>query len=113
MEVNIHNYANPTGRCDECQEGRDPGCCDEDDIRPPNIGCPSTSVCDPFIAFCAVPLGDPACEPMTFTTFFRTDSNSIDFDSEGSLLGLDLPVVLERNEAWAVSLELSLVLSRH
>ena len=83
MEVNVHNYVNPVGRCDGCQAGNNPGCCDEDFVRPASQGCPSTgpaaAVCDPFIAYCSVPLGDPTCDPNTegsTSAFFRSDTNS-------------------------------------
>ena len=66
--------------------GNDPGCCDEDFVRPASDGCPGTgpmaAVCDSFIAFCSVPLGDPTCDPITCTegslsAFFRSDTNSL------------------------------------
>ena len=113
VEVNVHNYQNPSGRCAECQwpwPGRSPGCCDEDFIRPASQGCPGTgpmaAVCDPFITYCSVPLGDPTCNPNTegsMSAFFRPDTNSIDFDAEGSLLGTELPLTIEGDEPWRVS----------
>ena len=112
VEVNVHNYVNPTGRCDGCQAGNDPGCCDENDVRPASDGCPTTApmaaVCDPFIAYCSVPLGDPTCDPRArtdgnFSRLFRSDSNGIDFDAEGSLLGTELPLIIEGDEPWRVS----------
>ena len=70
VEVNVHNYQNPSGRCDGCQAGNDPGpgCCDEDFVRPLNQACPSSGpdvICDTFIAYCSVPHGDPTCDPIT------------------------------------------------
>ena len=110
MEVNVHNYVNPVGRCDGCQAGNNPGCCDEDFVRPASQGCPSTgpaaAVCDPFIAYCSVPLGDPTCDPNTegsTSAFFRSDTNSIDFDAEGSLIGRELPLIIAGDEPWNVS----------
>ena len=110
MEVNVHNYINPSGRCDGCQAGNDPGCCDEDFVRPANQGCPSTgsgaAVCDPFIAYCSVPLGDPPCDPNTegmFSVLSVEDTNIIDFDARGDFLGTDLPLTVEGEESWSVS----------
>ena len=103
VEVNVHNYQNPTGRCDECQPGPVPGCCDETVVRPAIEACPSSSACDTFMSYCDVPLGDPACEPEMNTDYYRSDRNSINFDTEGPLLGSDFPVMVERNEPWTVS----------
>ena len=49
VEVTLHSYSNPSGRCDQCQDGSEPGCCDEPFIRPAGQACPSNSTCDPFI----------------------------------------------------------------
>ena len=112
MEVNVHNYQNPSGRCDGCQEGNIPGCCDEDFVRSVNDGCliagPMAAVCDPFVAYCSVPLGAPTCDPGAstdgdFSLLFRNNTNSIDFDAEGSLLGTELPLIIEGDEPWNVS----------
>ena len=106
MEVNVHSYQNPSGRCAECQDGAEPGCCDETVVRPANETCPSTSACDTLIAYCDVPLGDPPCMPEMgdYSPNFRPNSSTtIDFDAEGTLLGLDQPLTVEQDEPWIVS----------
>ena len=107
VEVNVHNYQNPSGRCEDCQEGNDPGpgCCDEEGVRPLTESCPV--VCDTLIAYCSLPLGNVniTCDPGAdgnSSRFFTYDSNSIDFDAEGTLLGTDLPLIIEGDEPWNV-----------
>ena len=92
MEVNVHNYVNPVGRCDGCQASNDPGpgCCDEDGVRPANQGCPSSSVCDSFIAYCSVPLGDPICDP-------NSNEGSFTHISDVTLIALTLML---RETCW-------------
>ena len=110
VEMNVHNYQNPSGRCDGCQTGNDPGCCDEDFIRPANQGCPSTgsgaAVCDPFTTHCSVPLGNPPCDPNTegiFSVIHIKDTNFVDFDARGDFFGIQLPLIVEGEEPWNVS----------
>ena len=102
MEVTVHSYRNPTGRCDGCQDGPDPGCCDETDVRPANEACPVDSLigCDTLLGACIRPIGSD-CD-FTFANFIGFNTNSYDFDSE---LGTDNPSwTVERDEPWNVSL---------
>ena len=104
MEVSIHSYRNPTGRCDGCQPGPDPGCCDETSVRPEGDECPENSTCDPILGYCARPIGG-ICSTEDFLaslTFFH-NTNNVNFDLAGSLFGLDNPLVVERTEPWSVS----------
>ena len=104
MEVSINSYRNPTGRCDECQPGPDPGCCDETSIRPEGDECPENSTCDPFLAYCTSPIGNICpTENFLFSPRFFSNTNNVNFDLAGSLFGMDNPLVVERNEPWSVS----------
>lgn len=108
VEVTVHSYLNPTGRCDECRiaNNSNPGCCDEDIVRPLNETCPADSICDPVIAYCSRPLGSTNCS-LVVPDLFVINSNSVNFDSASLpvLFGLTNPPVLlfEENEPWAVS----------
>ena len=104
MEVSVHSYRNPTGRCDECQPGPDPGCCDETSVRPANEECPENSTCDPFLAYCTRPIGGIcSTDDILLSNMFFLNTNNVNFDLAGSLFGLDNPLVVERNEPWSVS----------
>ena len=98
-----------SGRCDGCQTGNDPGCCDEDFVRPANQGCstgPVAAVCDPFTTHCSVPLGNPPCDPNTegiFSVIHIKDTNFVDFDARGDFFGIQLPLIVEGEEPWNVS----------
>ena len=53
VEVRVHSYRNPSGRCDRCRVDGNPvpGCCDEPGvIRPTTSRCPQT--CDTGFAYC-------------------------------------------------------------
>lgn len=102
MEVTVHSYHNPTGRCGECQPGPEPGCCDETQVRPAGEACPSTSVCDTLIGYCTTPVGD-VCEVFFFSKYYQPDGNELDFDSAGSLLGSNSTIIVQREEPWNVS----------
>ena len=105
VDVNVHSYWNPSGRCDECQEGPEPGCCDETEVRPADDPCPITAVCDTIIFYCAVPLGDHICAPTSglYSKLYNPNANSLDFDAEGTLIGTELPLIIEGDEPWRVS----------
>lgn len=98
MEITLHSYSNPTGRCDECQEGPEPGCCDETFIRPAGQACPSTSACDTAIQHCVQHAEGTMCDSFTF---YEPDSNSLNLDT--SVHGLDNPVIVRGDEPWDVS----------
>ena len=105
VEVTVHSYQNPAGRRVECP-GCQPclaGCCDENFVRPANQLCPSTDTCDTGLSYCVGPIGEE-CEEEDIVPSRQMllNTNSIDFDSLGSLLGLDNPVIVERNEPWNV-----------
>ena len=108
VEVNVHSYHNPSGRCAECQDGPEPGCCDETFVRPLDQACPNTSLCDPImLALYAPPIrgtsgfvstGDAAMT-VAIPESFRVNANSIDFDSDQVA---DFNHVIEREEPWNV-----------
>ena len=102
VEVGIHTYDNPTGRCDECQQGPDPGCCDETSTRPADQQCPTSPTCDTFFRYrhCDKDNGN-ACEGVQPTfSLFGPDTNSVDFDNRNFNIN---PVIVEENEPWNVS----------
>ena len=99
VEVTVSTYRNPSGRCDECQPGLDPGCCDETSIRPADQQCPSSPTCDPIFnhRYCDIDTAN-ACEgaESTFSRNFAFDANIINVDT-------NFPLIVEKNEPWNVS----------
>ena len=102
LEVTVHSYLNPTGRCDECREDNnpDPGCCDESTIRPRDETCPIQ--CDPAMTICfrpvdsTVELTGVSCPNTTINitgTRLFFDMNSFDF-SVYSFFGITNPLML-------------------
>jgi hypothetical protein len=96
--VTLHSYSNPNGRCDKCQEGPEPGCCDETFIREADQACPITSACDTLIQHCVEHANGTMCD--TFT-FYSLDTNSLDVESSSH--NLDNPVTVMGEEPWNVS----------
>ena len=94
--VSPHTYDNPTGRCDKCQPGPYPGCCDEPTVRPADQQCPTSLTCDPVFSYRYCDIGNN-CEGVQ-SALFLSDSNSVVFDPD--IAG---PVILEKNEPWNVS----------
>ena len=81
VEVSIHTYNNPSGRCDECQPGPDPGCCDETSIRLADTPCPLATP-SLRIDIADIDTGN-ACKGVqkhNNYSLFIFDSNSVDFE---------------------------------
>ena len=98
VEVTLHSYSNPTGRCDECQDGPEPGCCDEFFVRPAGQACPMSSACDTIIQHCVREDTGLMCDSFTY---YSGDTNSLDIDN--SVHSLDNPVIVRGEEPWDVS----------
>ena len=99
-EVRTHAYDNPSGRCDGCQPGLDPGCCDETTVRPADEQCPdSPPTCDPLFRFryCDVDTAN-ACDEVesTFSSSFAINSSRV-------IVNTNFPVIVEKSEPWNVS----------
>ena len=121
VEVRVHSYLNPTGRCDECREDNnpDPGCCDESTIRPIDETCPVVR-CDTTMIICSRPVNStvevtgvncPGLNNMTGSElYFNTISREF---SLGPLnfFGLANPLELSSPGAWVVSALLIIQLS--
>ena len=107
VEVSIHTYDNPTGRCDECQPGPDPGCCDETSVRPADEPCSISSTCDPIFGYkhCGIDTRNNGyCEGVESTNSkFTINTNSVDFNSTWLDFELDNPVIVEESAPWNVS----------
>ena len=98
VEVTLHSYSNPSGRCDQCQDGSEPGCCDEPFVRPAGQACPSNSTCDSFIRHCVEHVEGTMCDNFSF---FYPDTNSRNLDNSDD--ALDNPVTVQGEEPWEVS----------
>ena len=103
VEVRVHSYRNPTGRCDGCREenNTDPGCCDELTIRPMDETCPKS--CDTTLVICTTPLESDGTNYQTFiqaSTIFIDCNDSLEFDS--SSFGLSNPALLVEDKTWEV-----------
>ena len=118
MEITVHSYLNPTGRCDECQEDNntDPGCCDESTIRSIDETCPASESCDTGMITCfavdsTVELTGVSCQNeilnIAGTQLYR-DTNSLDFSLLSTFFGRVNPLVLTSDQAWVVSYTLTL-----
>ena len=100
MEITLHSYSNPTGRCDECQPGTQPGCCDETFVRPAGQLCPSTPTCDTAIEHCAITNDEIKCGAFIF---FEANTNIINFEQSTGLQRFENPVIIHGNGLWNVS----------
>ena len=106
VEVRVHSYRNPSGRCDECRvDGNlDPGCCDEPGvIRPIAMECPQ--MCDTGIVYCIRPSGQTQeCQlnQAVPSRFFLRNTNNLNFGDD--ILGLPNPIEEFDVEAWRVSI---------
>ena len=107
VEVRVHSYHNPTGRCDECQEDHSnsdrPGCCDEErDINT----CSLQETCDTSVGLCIRPLGSTGtnCAGIVNGTTIEYDTNYLDFESSPELkfFGLSNPILMVNRRPWMV-----------
>ena len=98
VEVTLHSYSNPTGRCDQCQSGLQPGCCDESFVRSSYQSCPSYRACDTIVSHCIGHADGPVCDAFTF---YSPDTNSLTIDY--SIHSADNPVTVRGEEPWNVS----------
>jgi hypothetical protein len=114
VEVTIHTYQNPTGRCDECRRPgfSNPGCCDEAFIRPPNLPCETTTdTCDTTVDYCIRELRSTAADcsagQTVLSTFAFPETNRYEYMStlSPSFFGVDNPLlVIGHNKSWTVSI---------
>ena len=104
VEVTVHSFSNPTGRCDGCQSGSTPGCCDESSIRPSFELCPSTSACDPFVQYCFTRFVGGPCGPLSTSMFYMMDSNTLNnLEDSSSIFDGNNVLRIARDEPWSVS----------
>ena len=99
MEVTLHSYRNPTGRCDKCQVGTQPGCCDETLVRSASEQCPLTSACDTAFTYCVERNRVTTCP--VFSGSYLENTNSIIL--EGTEDELENPIEFRGEEPWNVS----------
>ncbi len=100
--ITFHSYDNPTGRCDGCQGGSTPGCCDENFVRSSSQSCPSVR-CDTGMRVCIRRLSLSGCGILNqVTPDFSINTNNFIFAS--SFFGLDNPSVVVDTAPWRVSL---------
>ena len=108
MEVRVHSYHNPTGRCDECQEDSNsdrPGCCDEE--RDLDV-CSLQETCDTSAGLCIRPLGytatDCTDQEIIPGTIRVPDTNYLEFelDSFAGFFGLPNPMSTINFGPWMV-----------
>ena len=108
VEVRVHSYRNPSGRCDRCRVDGNPdlGCCDEPGvIRPIAMECPQIETCDTGIIYCIRSSGQTQeCQPnqLVFSQFFEPNNNSLNFGN--GILGIANPIEEFDVEAWRVSI---------
>ena len=107
VEVRVHSYSNPSGRCDGCRvDGIPvPGCCDERFIRTTSR-CPQTNTCDTGIAYCIRSSGQTQeCQlnQAVPSELFVSNTNNFNF-GDGDDIGLPNPIEEFDVEAWRVSI---------
>lgn len=121
VEVTVHSYLNPTGRCAGCgtDSNQDPGCCDElpiDRLFQLDLSCPVLEdTCDPTVDYCVRPLGETGGEcpegqvVLSPTAFGETNNFTfIPFytSSAPSFFGVENPLLIVAEDTpWAVSLD--------
>ena len=106
MEVELHGYHNPTGRCRGCLFEERRGCCDL--FR--TIDCEGDLQCDSYFVYClAISQG---CAPNSQRRISTSNENDGPLDFSSSLvLGLENPLILEGLEgAYEVRVELMVVI---
>ena len=104
VDVRVHSYHNPTGRCNECRVDRNsdrPGCCDEE--RDLDV-CSARETCDTFANLCIRPL-ESTVTSCAVTISGRTlmfNTNYIDFESLSDFFGLPNPLLFLNNDGVMV-----------
>ena len=105
VNVTVHSYSNPTGRCVACGGATTalPGCCDVLFSVPLNQRCPiDFNTCDTALHYCFQAMGLTGDCPLMLAP--RVLINRREFDFDDTFFGLDNPVVIrERNGPWQVS----------
>ena len=107
VDVRLHSYLNPTGRCDECRVDRNsdrPGCCDEERDRDM---CSVQETCDTSADFCIRPLRsiDTSCaanQKRVNGTTIEINTNNLDFERSGDFFGLHNTIPLFGIGSWMV-----------
>ena len=107
VEVRVHSYRNPSGRCDGCRVPGNPvpGCCDEGFIRSRTLRCPQNETCDTGIVYCIRSSGQTQeCQlnQAVPSRFFGSNTNNLNFGDD--ILGLPNPIEEFDFEAWRVSI---------
>ena len=106
VEVTIHSFDNPTGRCSGCRERGNPhpGCCDESFIRHISQACPmSTDTCDPSVDYCIKAFGSTSAEcpdsNVVLSEFAVEETNSYSISQQSDFFGLENPLlIMARNQ---------------
>ena len=108
MEVELHGYHNPTGRCRGCLFDGRRGCCD----RFRTIDCDGDLQCDSYFVYCLAINQGCAPSSQRITSDSNENDGPLDFSSS-LVLGLDNPLILEGLEgAYEVSVELMVVIQQ-
>ena len=110
VEVTIHSYQNPTGRCDGCRQSgfSNPGCCDESIIRSPSQSCEITvNTCDTAVDYCVRDLRSTATgcpEGQTVLSSFAVEETNT-YSNSPIFFGLENPILITGQDMpWIVSL---------
>ena len=112
VEVRVHSYLNPTGRCAGCRTDNNtgPGCCDELLIRSSDESCSlEEDTCDPTVDYCIRPLGEtgedcPEGQIVLSPSAFEETNNFTFFSFTPSFFGVENPLlIVAENTPWTVS----------
>lgn len=113
VEVTVHSYQNPTGRCDGCRQSGipNPGCCDETFIRPSSMSCEiAADTCDTTVDYCIRDLRSTAngCqEDQTFFSPFAVEETNA-YSISPSFFGVNNPLlIVGHNKSWTVSISVT------
>lgn len=105
VEVRVHSYRNPSGRCDACRapDNPVPGCCDEVSIRPLDEECPEN--CDTSVDIClrALRATGISCEPDQLFMADGVGVNTNSFNFGSGFFGFPNPGTISGTQAWVVS----------
>ena len=102
VDVTLHTYRNPSGRCQQCQSGPDVGCCDETFVRPLFQSC-NASACDPIILYCNTEYIGGDCGSLSASTFYTRDASFLDLSGSSSIFDGDNTVTIQSDNPWRVS----------
>lgn len=107
VELRVHSYHNPSGRCDQCGEASrtNPWCCDETSPTSPDRLCPNDS-CDTLMVISESVGGGPY-QLLPGGGQLKLNTNSIELSPEDhTFFKYQNPIVRLHKSAWMVSLDM-------